>query len=277
MRKFRLINAKGAEFNLMRHDAYFSFPDGLGMQREMTFAPIGQDFIKTSDMLSQKNITGNIAFEGYGQYREFTDFCAVAPLKLCYMPQQTWHYLDCELFSISKQEINRHNNRLVCPVDFIGLGPWYENKKMTRAGVSTEDAKKYKYKYPYRYGSGSAGTVRVTITGNEPSPCKLYIFGACINPHWTHFYNGLRYASGGVTSIIGPSQLLIVDSIPHEMEIWLYERITMTRIRNMYSSSDFSSERFIYLPPGDNAITFTHSGGNAIEAYVEVAQIAGTV
>lgn len=46
-----------------------------------------------------------------------------------------------------------------------------------------------------------------------------------------------------------------------------------TFVQNLYQSSDFSTGRFIYAPPGESTLTFSHDGTSDITAYVEVENL----
>jgi hypothetical protein len=50
-----------------------------------------------------------------------------------------------------------------------------------------------------------------------------------------------------------------------------------TLVSDEYQSSDFSTKRFIYVPPGESVLSFTHDGTETISAVVEVSQLADTV
>ena len=74
MRQFKLINSTGAEFNLMRLDAFFNSPDGLGFSMDNSYANIGTVYEITEEKASQKAVTGEMIFKGYKQYKEFIKY-----------------------------------------------------------------------------------------------------------------------------------------------------------------------------------------------------------
>lgn len=55
MREFKLYNAQGQEFDLMRKDAFLYLPSGLGITMAYTSEAVGYDFIETSEEMAQKN------------------------------------------------------------------------------------------------------------------------------------------------------------------------------------------------------------------------------
>ena len=47
MRKFSVVNAKGMTFDMMRTDAFFSDPSGLGTKVKNSYTIVGTSFINT--------------------------------------------------------------------------------------------------------------------------------------------------------------------------------------------------------------------------------------
>ncbi|MDL2324066.1 hypothetical protein LJC61_02790 [Ruminococcaceae bacterium OttesenSCG-928-A16] len=277
MRKFKLINSAGREFNLMRTDAFFAHPDGLGISRETSFLQAGENFIKTMDTGSQKRPSGEMVFKAYAQYMEFVKFCSDAPLKLCYNAGADWWYLDCDISYLGKTEIEPATNRLICPIDFAAYGVWYNKVTIAKTGSSQSAAKKYRYKYPYTYADGASGAVAIESNNTMDSPCRLYIYGPCQNPRWTLSQKGKVVSTGKAFVKVGADEFLSVNSKGDVMEMALYDRATLSYRQNIYGLSDFSTQRFIYIPNGRSVLTFSHDGTSAIEAIVEVSYIAETV
>ena len=80
MRQFKLINANGQEFDLMDKTTFFQSPSGLGFENDLEYINAGYSFIETDSELSQKTISGEIAFLGYDKYSKFIRFCNASPL-----------------------------------------------------------------------------------------------------------------------------------------------------------------------------------------------------
>jgi hypothetical protein len=271
MRKFKLINAFGAEMDLNDTENFFQNPGGLGFSRSINTSRAGHDFIITDDELDQKTLNGEIVFKTYDKYMEFVNFCAHSPLILAYMPSEKWYYLDCRVARIDKGEKERR--RLICPIDFIALSTWYESKKTYRTQMSEEAGKTYDYTYPYVYVEISAGSAIVINSGLIDSPCVLHIFGEVVNPSWALAQGGLTLLTGGVEATIAAGNKLIVDSSPKSLELAEYT-ISGVLVRNLYQLSDFSKARFLMIPPGESVISFSHEGSSVISAIVEVKQLA---
>ena len=150
MRKFKLINANGQEFDLMRKDAFFNEPDGLGWGLEAETMAVGDTYIVTDRTPEKPSPAGDMVFLGYEQYREFLLFVQVGGLVLAYKPLDVWQYLDVDL-TVGKSEIEPETNRLICPVSFAGSSQWYEQLKVYQSQSGGGTGKVYSYTYPYTY------------------------------------------------------------------------------------------------------------------------------
>ncbi len=276
VRQFKLINALGQEFDLMRKDAFFQTPSGLGFSVDFDVEPVGYDWIETDSQIDQKTVSGELVFTKYQGYQEFIRFCSQSPLSLCYCPVDTWYYIPCKLGKIDKGEFQRASRRLICPVDFICFGLWYESVQITQTQLGDNEGKIYAYTYPYTYVETAAGVAQLDNTGTLPSYAKLHIKGPCTNPGWALTVGGQVTVRGRVMAEIPAGNKLVVDSAPATMEIAEYTQDNRF-VENLYPKSDFSTARFLTIPVGKSQITFSHEGVGPIDAFVEVRQLATSV
>ena len=273
MRKFKLINSAGAEYDLNGLDHFFQSPAGLGITRKYSATNIGDYYIQTDNIMSQKKVSGEIVFKDYQYYSDFVSFIGDGNLTLCYCPiAPTWYYLDCAISKLNKTELEV--GRLFCSIDFTGFGPWYGSTKLRKTNTTDTAGKTYPYTYSYTYVDASRGTIRYTNTGRVPAPCKIKIYGPCENPHWVLSQGGQDISTGDITLELLQGETLVIDSNTPTMEIAKY---TDNGIIDVYQYSDFDTERFIYLPPGDSTLLFTHDGQEALNVIVEVRQLADTI
>lgn len=275
-RKFKLINAEGAELDLMARAHFFHAVSGLGYEQEFEVVAAGYDFLATAAHLRQKTIPGEIAFLGadpYGAYQEFVGFCAKEPLKLAYQPKNEWYFLNVRVQSVSKTEIT---TGLLCPVDFLAFGTWYKSITVTKTESGSSAGKSYNYRYPYAYIESAAATAVLQNTGDLPSYAKLHIMGPCLNPSWALSQGSEVISRGKVMADIPKGDKLVVDSAPATLEIAEYSADN-AYIRNLYQASDFSTARFLVLPLGESTLAFSHEGSGEIDAFVEVSALAASV
>lgn len=274
MRSFKLVDQSAVEFDLMRTDAFFHSPDGLGFGNNITYVNVGNNFISTETKPKQKSVTGEMVFKGYTEYTEFKAYIAGKTLKLAYKPLLTWYYLDVDVVSLGKTEISGH--RLTCPISFAGKSKWYTTATIATSQPSTAIGKTYSYTYPYTYSDASVNSVLINNATSLASPLKIHIMGACTNPHWTLIQNGVVLASGEVTIVIPAGNKLVIDSNADVMEIAEYT-ISNVLVADRYDNSDFSTARFISAPIGISTLGISHDGAEDISMTVEVAQLEDTV
>ena len=276
MRQFRLTNAAGGTFDLMRKDAFFHAPSGLGLVYETDVARVGEEFLLLDCTLGQKTVSGEMVFAGYAQYQEFLAFC-VGELELGYQPEGSlWYYARCILQRIDKGEIDTASRRLICPVDLLLTTSWYAARRTFSTGGAVESPKRYAYTYPYQYSDSAQGTAVLYNNGTLPAPCRIRIDGPCQNPSWALLAAGEVTQRGKVLAVIPAGHRLEVDSSPASLTI---EEVTAAGepVQSLYQQSDFSTGRFITLPVGESRMTFAHDGSDPIHAEIEVRELAASV
>jgi hypothetical protein len=194
-------------------------------------------------------------------------------LQLCYEPGDTWYYLDCKVKSLKKGEIS--NGKLYCDIDFNAYGMWYLPVEAHET-QKTSTGKKYSYTYPYTYIDTTRGTIKIANNSDIDAPCKLHIFGPCINPYWRLTKGGVIVSTGKVTVTVDSGQKLVVDANTGTMEITL-RGVDNSLISDEYQNGDFSTDRFIYAPSGDSTLSFSHDGTTELTVTAEVTTLADTV
>lgn len=312
MRKFFLTNAAGERWNLMRFDAFFHAPDGLGFSQTISSARVGTDYLETDAYLDQHTISGEMVLLNYEVYQQFVAFAMRSPLVLTYMPELTEYFIRCKVQSIGKTEIGSAN-RLICPITLLCSGTWFEREQayyqnepdvhvvLTGNVVSFETdqpitldslflheddsitveytyspngGKIYNYTYNYIYSDSALGGVTIQ-NGAVESPLIVSILGAANNPTWSLTQDGVVIASGAVTAEIPEGHKLVIDARPSSMEIAEYTN-SGVYVRDLYPMSDFSTARFLYAPAGESTVT-VNAGGDSINTIVEVERYAYTV
>lgn len=277
VRQFKLINANGETFDLMRTDAFFHSPDGLGFSIDAEYAQIGNSYQLIDTEAAQKTPTGEMIFSGYSVYMEFAAFIAASPLKLCYMPISEWAYLDCIITKFSKSEIDHSDNRLHCDIDFTATSKWYIPRTVNRTASEVTNAKKYSYPYPYQYAESINGIISLTNNASEECPSVLTIVGPIVNPSWSLAVAGKVIQSGAVTATIESGHKLVVSSKDNDLKIAEYVVADNTFVQNLYQASDFTKDNFLIIPVGTSTLTVTGTSASEISAYIEVEEIHETV
>lgn len=274
MRQFWIRNARGETFDMNREDAFFSNPKGLGISRKSSYERAGYLWAAKEDYMSQKKPQGDMVFDGYEQYDEFMRIAQYTPLTLMYQPLDTMYYMDVDSFTIDKGEISYRDTFLTCKVVFNGTSPWYLENVFARRETAEDNGKRYGYTYPYTYAGGAAGETVLQNNSGMDAYCRLVIYGPVLNPAWKVTRSGALVAEGRVLAEIGKDFCLVVDADPKNLEIAKCDLLG-EKVADLYEKSDFDTDRFIYLPPGEVKLKVEHAGPDDIKFYAEVREFAG--
>ena len=284
-RRFLLYNSNGEVFDFQRKDALLISPDGLGFKAKEEVARSGEFYIQTNEYMEQGKITGTIAFKTYEAYTEFANFIRYTPLRLAYAPRDEWFYRDITVASLGKTEIENEGTRLPAPIEFSCYAGWYRSvyeqaqpaKYIDSDKPKTYDAETGGYTYDYTYSGYISGGV--TINANSDGvPLKITFFGRCVNPEYIVYNRGRKVASGRFNLVVGEGEKLVIDANPSTMKASILSAETNELIRSAYNLGDRSTERFIYLPLGENRIVIASDGDMTnIRADIEVKDYADAV
>lgn len=188
MRQFYLQDEYGQKAAFQGGDIFLWEPGGLGFDDAAAYEPSGNYFVRTDYKAVQQPITGTLIFMPGEQYDNYFDFMnwiyAAKELKLAYKPAAQWYFIDVDLTSAEKSEINELN-LLEIPVKLLPKTPWYleQQLKVYINGELSDNVKRYAYAYPYRYSNtNKAGAVSFTLDAQLPSGFYLTIDGAAFNP-----------------------------------------------------------------------------------------------
>lgn len=263
IREFVLKNANGENWNLNDENSFFSGINGLGQERKVSYQQIGNQFIKLEDLLKQKSISGKIIFEDYDDYYNFSKFIMFKPLTLSYTSAGTYE-IQVSIDKLGKTEITEKG--LESDVDFKGLTTFY--KMVIAEKMNIDTGKRYPYRYPYQYAKTITGEVVIQSDSKEVSPARIVILGPCSNPEYRHYVNGVLKTTGKINCTISEGNRLIIDSTNIPFRI-LEADSNNCEISDKYQDSDFTTNRFLFLQYGENRISFSHQGDNALRLMVE--------
>jgi hypothetical protein len=276
VRKFKLINSDGAEWDLMRKDGFLYAPDGLGINQENEYMRIGSTYELIQRLSAQKAFNFTMVFSGYDVYREFSRFIIYAPLKLAYMPLNEWAYADGDITVLEKSEINHESRRLECDAVFTATSLWYIPRAARRTSPDVESPKRYDYTYDYTYADAINGYIAVVNDSNEDAPATISIMGPVVNPSWYVSVNNEVVASGAITATVPRGNKIVINSKDGYLEVAEYTAENVF-VRNLYQFTDFSRETFVLFPPGNSVLFISGSSDDPIEAWVQIEEVHDTI
>ena len=276
VRKFKLINSEGAEWDLMRKDGFLYEPEGLGISQDNQYLRVGSTYELIQRLSAQKTFNFTMVFASYAVYREFSRFIIYAPLKLAYMPLNEWAYADGEITTLSKTEINPATRRLECSATFTATSLWYIPRAARRTSDDVENPKRYDYGYDYTYADAINGYIAVFNDSNEDAPATISIMGPITDPSWYVSVNNNVVASGSVTAVVPAGNKVVVNSKDGQLEITEYT-VANEFVRNLYQFTDFTRETFVTFPPGNSVLFISGTSEDPIEAWVQIEEVHDTI
>lgn len=122
VREFCIENETGQRFSMMdlENECFLSSPAGLGYAYDIQYAQIGNDFIQNIRKLVQGQISGDLNFKSYDNYKKFVDFIeSTDNLKFVYkVPFEnkiTEYFKDIDISNVDKSEKrDRWNFKSAC-------------------------------------------------------------------------------------------------------------------------------------------------------------------
>lgn len=277
VRKIKLINADGAEWDLMRRDSFAFEPSGFGISKDNEYLATGSAYALIEDLSAQKQITFTMIFSSYEVYREFALFVVKTPLKLAYMPIDKWAYIDGMITNLNKSEISHKTSRLECDGTFTATSKWYIPDVAKRTSEEVENPKRYIYSYDYQYMDAANGVIQIVNDSSEASPASIHIMGAITNPVWSLIVNEQVIESGALTANIEAGHKVVINSKDGDLEVAEYMTNDGSYVRNLYQYTDFTKETFILFPPGTSKLVVSGEASSTIEAWVELQEIYETI
>lgn len=277
VRKFRLINNNGEEYNLTTKSAFLHTPSGLGYRKDTTYQRLGNLHVVLNDAFEQGQIQAEIFFpepNSYEKYFDFIRFCQNEPLYLKYKPAQKEYTRKIRIGEVDKTEIGPGGLNITIIFDCLTL--FYESHQIYGDASEAEDGKIYTYRYPYRYATSASNTLEIVSDSYADSPCTIYIHGNCVNPVWRHYVNNILEATGAVYTTIPEGEKLAIDTTKTPYSL---HRVDFANrlVADVYAASDFNTERFIMLKHGTNRITVSHDNANILTMALEAQIIYASV
>lgn len=265
MRTFNLVNALGDTYMLTeRQNRFLHTVKGLGLSAATEYARIGSHYELLSYNAEQGKIQGTVRFWQPREYFNFAKFCQHRPLHLEYKPGDVVYRRDGAITMIDKDE----SNPLQSEIEFTCSTPFYQLVSEYNDAGAGSGGKQYNYEYNYTYTNSVAQSIIIRSESAADSPCRITIYGPCVNPAWRHYVDNRLVATGKVFAEIEQGRKLVIDTtvVPYQLrKLDLAGNV----IVDLYQSSDFGTERFINLQYGQNTISVSGDSADPIPLQVE--------
>lgn len=282
MRRFYLINEDGQQYLLQNGTTkvFLWTPAGLGFAHEREYAESDGFFFEMNHAVAQVPKTGVLLFHGkdpYSDYKAFVDYITKSKtLKLAYAPRQSWYYIDIDIESVQKSELQT-DGTLQCEIVMMPKTPIYLPYEMNidLSGDLAESIKQYGYDageddyfytYDYVYSNTAvAGEIEFEIPAQMDSGLEVTIYGAISAPKMLFYANGEQIGEIDLTSIsVQNDEYIRYSSIPLSAGVYLFSDGVETDITEQIGlNPDYPT--FFLLPPN-----------TTIKAVLQADVLAGT-
>ena len=257
MRRFQLVNENGQVYQLINDSskAFLWQPSGLGFQVDKEYMESDGFFFEMNSAVGQVAKQGTLVFYGSDPYTEYTTFMNFISrsksLRLAYAPKQNWYYVDIDIESVQKSEIEL-DGTLQCSISMLPKTPLYLPYEMNidLSGDLGESIKQYDYKYNYVYSNTAvAGEIEFEIPAQMNSGLEMTIYGEISAPVVTFYVGNEIIGRVDLSAIsIQGGEYVKYSSIPLSAGIYLYSDGTETDITEQIGLSA-SIPTFFLLPP----------------------------
>ena len=257
MRQFYLVNKDGQRYQLINDfsKAFLWQPSGLGFGIDRDYKESDGFFFEMNKEVEQTAKSGTLVFFGpdpYPEYKAFMDYITHSEdLKLAYCPKNNWYYVDIDIESVEKTEIEQ-DGTLQCSINMLPKTPLYLPYELNidLSGDLGTSIKQYDYKYDYVYSNTAvAGEIEFEIPAQMDSGLEITIPGQISSPVMTFYANGEIIGQIDLSSIsVSLGEYVRYSSIPLTAGIYMYSGGSETDITAQIGLSP-SYPTFFLLPP----------------------------
>ena len=257
MRQFYFVNNDGQRYQLQNGTTktFLWQPGGLGFGYDTSYKESDGFFFNMNTSVEQVAKTGVLVFHGtdpYSDYKALMDYLAKSTgLRLAYAPKNNWYYVDIDVESVDKTEIEL-DGTLQCSIVMMPKTPFYLPYEMNidLSGDLGTSIKQYDYKYDYVYSNTAvAGEIEFEIPAQMDSGLEITIPGAISAPSMEFFANGEKIGEIDLTSIsVQVGEYVRYSSIPISAGVYLYSGGAEADITSQIGlNADYPT--FFLLPP----------------------------
>lgn len=255
VRKFELVNEKGQEFSLMDIYEYclFTEPSDLGYSYNSEFQRLGELYIETLRTLNQSQISGNLEFKNYDNFRKFVDFIESSDsLKwkcvIPYLSGDKTFYKDVSFQSIGKTDLLTEDDKLIDPVVFNCLSLWYEENTIIYTIEQLINEIRWDFRWDSRFTDYDSRNLQYINQGHVEAPIYVEMDGHIVNPQIDLYVEGELYQTVKITTEIAEYEKFLYDT--RENQFFIGKQNVDGTKTNLYSLDyiDFYNDNVIRLP-----------------------------
>lgn len=254
VRKFNLKNEKGQTFSLMDIHNYclLTSPAGLGYEYTTEYEQLGDTFITNIRSMGQGQISGQINFLSYDNYRKMVNFIESSEkLYLSYIvPYNSGskEYLkDIQLQSITKTEI-QPNGVIMESIVIDCLSLWYETSTAVYEINAEDKIIRWDFIWNSYFSGYNARNLTINNTGHTDASIEIEVDGQVVNPSIQLYIDNELYQSVNITATIDQYEKLLYSS--RENNFYIEKELADGTIESLFNLSNinFNSDNVIRIP-----------------------------
>lgn len=225
VREFKLINEKGQEYSLMdiENHCLLTEPEGLGYSYESEYEQLGNTFITNLRKMGQGQISGQLNFKSYDNYRKLIDFIESSEnlrisYKVPYLDGAKEYFKDVEIQEVTKTE-KQTNGIISETINFDCLSLWYEENTVIYSVEPVSNEIRWDFRWDSRFSDYTSRGINYVNNGHIEAPIYAEIKGPLVNPKLELYINGELYQTIDINVSISEYETLIYDSREKQFEI----------------------------------------------------------
>jgi len=276
VREFKLINDKGQEYSLMDIKNYclLTEPSGLGYSYETEYEQLGNTFITNLRRMEQGQITGQVNFLNYDNYKALVDFIEQSEsLKLSYKVPLTdgvkEYFKDIQIQNLSKTEI-QPNAVMSETIVFDCLSLWYEENTVIYTIEPQDNEIRWDFTWDSRFGDYSARNLSYINKGHVEAPIIVEMSGQLVNPKIELYIDGELYQTVTFTTTIAEYEKLLYGT--KENNFYINRQNTDGTLTSLFNLDviDFNNDNVIRIPKNKSCQLVLTADNNVLNAQVKI-------
>lgn len=276
VRTLSLKNEKGQTFSLMDIYNYclLTAPSGFGYSYNSEYENLGNTFVTNLRSMAQGQITGQLNFLNYDNYKKLVDFIESSEkLQFSYVvPYQNGakKYLrDVELSIITKTEI-QPNGVLSETVTFNCLSLWYSTSTATYRISAETDEIRWDFTWDSYFAGYSSRDLSIINNGHTDASIEIEIAGEVVNPSIQLYVDNELHQELTITENFEEYEKFLYSSKEGNFYIEKQETDgTITSLLNL-SVIDFSQDLVIRIPKNKSCRLILNADNNIASAKVTI-------
>lgn len=276
VREFKLINDKGQEYSLMDIKNYclLTEPSGLGYSYETEYEQLGNTFITNLRRMEQGQITGQVNFLNYDNYKALVDFIEQSEsLKLSYKVPLTdgvkEYFKDIQIQNLSKTEI-QPNAVMSETIVFDCLSLWYEENVKIYTIEPLEDEIRWNFRWDSRFTDYNTRNLNYINNGHVEAPILVEMDGLLINPRIELYVEGQLYQTVSFNITIQEYEKLLYGT--RENDFYINKQNadgTLTSLFNL-DVINFNNDNVIRIPKNKSCEIILTADNEVLNAKVTI-------